>query len=197
MEENPLARWRYRFVCCHTHFGIHQYLKSPALYITLLRDPLTRTLSNYSHIMAGKGMNFGGFLKDPKRRAMLENIQTKVLSGMYTGIDIEGHFYPIGDHSDEEVLHAAKQNLKKCLFGFSEDVGTFIQRLSSMTGIVPFPIHIPHFKNNPGRLKIRHLTPDEIIELRRLNILDQQLYNFAKSLKQPERLEDYYVYNDS
>jgi hypothetical protein len=40
----------YQCIMGHVRYGIHQYLSDPAVYMTLLRDPVERTISSYYYI---------------------------------------------------------------------------------------------------------------------------------------------------
>src|SRR5690606_8324551 len=46
-EKQPI-----RYLRGHMPFGVHQWLPRPATYITLLRDPVTRFVSEYTYICA-------------------------------------------------------------------------------------------------------------------------------------------------
>lgn len=67
----------------HFQFGIHRCLKRPCLYVTLLRDPVARLLSNLRF-----GFDRGNWPRDAslesiiKSGRMLDNIQTRQLAGI-------------------------------------------------------------------------------------------------------------------
>lgn len=167
----------------HMHFGLHEYLPRPSTYITILRNPVDRVISNYYYVLRtpahrlyhevkSKRMT----LKDYVRSRMnpeLDNGQTRLLSG------VEGRAF--GECSTE-MLEIAKKNLQQffSVAGLSERFDeTLILLKRTFRWRTPFYIKANVTRN-------RHLTEDfskdtlNLIE--KYNELDIDLYRYTKKM---------------
>src|SRR4026208_2316272 len=41
---------KYKFIAGHFFYGVDDFIKQKPVYITMLRDPVERTISHYAHI---------------------------------------------------------------------------------------------------------------------------------------------------
>jgi hypothetical protein len=99
----------------HMPYGLHQKLPRPADYITLLRDPVSRVISNYffegrepgsylyEQVRSG-AMDIDGYL-DYVRELGIDNIQTRMIAGIY---DPDG-----GPPLTQEIPARAQENLER------------------------------------------------------------------------------------
>lgn len=115
---HQLIKWparrlaRMRVFKGHMPFGLHKLLPQPATYISILRDPIDRAVSEYHYALSRK--------IHPQHRTMrrltLEeyirttphsNVQTKLIAGLQNGYD-----FLAGDCTDQ-TLATAKENLAR------------------------------------------------------------------------------------
>jgi len=216
LNQVPLKkRKRIRIVYGHAYYGLHELLHAPSVYVVMLREPIDRVVSHYYfvkgykhhslHILANS-MSFDEYLARPEAEHDICNIQTKMLSGYYnsisaTGVYITGIYSDtIGTFSQDDLLRAAKSNLRTCIVGlteyFAESVETYA-RILNWEG--PFATH-RRLRTTAVRPLLSELPKDTLRTLRELNELDIELYNYAGRIyrselkKQDINVEDYYVY---
>lgn len=123
-------RRRLQVLKGHMSFGLHNWLPQPSTYITLLRDPVERTISHYYHILrspehthhatiVGKNMSLHDFMLAGVSR-IVDNGQVRALCagedvpyGACTAdmlaqaqANIEGHFTLVGftEQFDETLI---------------------------------------------------------------------------------------------
>ncbi len=107
-------RARARLIIAHTVFGLHRFVPHPATYLTLLRDPVALTMSQYAYVARNPRHPLHAELVE--RHPTLEhyirsgvaietdNSQTRAISG-----DIGT---PFGGCTDE-MLETAKRNIEQ------------------------------------------------------------------------------------
>jgi Galactose-3-O-sulfotransferase len=99
---------RIRVFKGHMLFGLHEVLPQPATYITVLRDPIERTLSAFYfmrsyklHPLYWKFRRQNWTLEDFVRKLPRENVQCKIVAGaVYEG------------RCTAEIFEQAKENLR-------------------------------------------------------------------------------------
>ena len=108
----------------HLNFGVHELIEKPAVYITMLRDPVDRIISTYYYLKRDKGhylhdicRSDGWTLEDFVfyKPTEIMNGQTRVLAGVsdvYSFFKMGRESVPLGK-CDDEILETAKRNLKK------------------------------------------------------------------------------------
>ncbi|MFT4412441.1 sulfotransferase family 2 domain-containing protein [Fredinandcohnia humi] len=92
---------------CHLSFGIHNYVQKPVTYITFLRDPFDRLISEYSFILRNPEH---GLHQQVKKMSLLEyqelevnkNKQSKVIIGK-----------PLSESIDMKDVEKAKEIMRK------------------------------------------------------------------------------------
>jgi galactose-3-O-sulfotransferase len=122
-----LRRWpqdrlaRIKVFKGHMPFGLHKSLSQPATYITVLRDPIDRAISQYyfplTHRLQWRHRQVKNVtLEEYIERTPYKNVQTKLLSGLDHGYD-----FLAGECSASE-LELAKRNLSTqfSLIGLTE-----------------------------------------------------------------------------
>ena len=76
----------------HLYFGLHEFLPRPSTYITILRDPVDRVISNYYYVLRtpshylhheirSQGMSLREYLRS-EMNPQLDNAQRRLLSGV-------------------------------------------------------------------------------------------------------------------
>ncbi|MCL5054415.1 MAG: sulfotransferase family 2 domain-containing protein [Firmicutes bacterium] len=177
---------KYRCIAGHQSFGLHCLLPNSAAYITFLRDPVDRTLSDYyftlkeptHHRFIHKVMNEKGspislldFLTD--ERFGRSNVQTRYLSGQMD--EDEGNSKPITIHEFE----IAKSNLQhRFIFGlvekFDESILLFRKRFNWK--------NVFYDKINVTERPDEEISRDVLELIKEKNRFDIELYNFAKKI---------------
>lgn len=128
-----------RCVKGHVPFGIGRWLKYPVRYITMLREPVARALSDYNYAVSNpshnlykdvneKGMSFLQYA-EMRAKSGLANIYTRLLSGCVNWDDLA-----LSGPLSQNSLEIAKENVCKCAAvgiteRFDESVLLFKRRL--------------------------------------------------------------------
>ncbi len=172
---------RYDFFSGH-YYTLARYLPEDTFIFTIMRDPISRCISEINHIYSDemdllheytKSMTKAEALDDPKVKEQLENAQTKHLV-MNGGGDYDSM-------SDIERLEFAKKFLDKIsFFGLQEQFETSIFLLSRELGWrLPPKIKKINDKITKNGMKIHHKIPF-IGKIYNMNRLDIQLYKYAQ-----------------
>ena len=112
---------QFKFISGH-YYGIKQILDKDFTMVTVLRDPIDRTISEYNHIIYdekdplhkyAKGRDILECLEDPRFAIAMQNGQSRYLVSN-AGFDYESI-------NDEEKIQISLDCLtNQCLFGFTE-----------------------------------------------------------------------------
>ncbi|MFC0470043.1 sulfotransferase family 2 domain-containing protein [Halalkalibacter kiskunsagensis] len=158
----------------HFPFGIHKYLSKPCDYITMLRDPIDRVISEYYFIRRGTRhrlhqqvmkMSLDQYL----RRSESINLQTRYLSGA-TG--------PV----TRKDLEIAKKHIQNhfAVVGITEMFNESLFLMKKKLGWRD----ISYEKQNVTKTRpsLNQISDSTLIELEKHNKLDIELYNFAKKI---------------
>jgi len=98
----------------HFPYGIHHFIGRPCVYVTMLRDPVDRSISGYFSPGRGKDRKAGDYIEAVRRGHGYEarpNAQLRLLCGWPPDV-IRGGFYNfINRDVDESHLEQAKRNL--------------------------------------------------------------------------------------
>jgi Sulfotransferase family len=97
-------RQGFKFLAGHIYFGIHEYLEKPSRYVTVLRNPIDRLISNFWHH------------KNPDDNLIIDGIKIPIEQVVNEGLTEEFDNYatrvicgaevPIGSITSEEVRTA-------------------------------------------------------------------------------------------
>lgn len=163
----------------HMPFGLHRHLTQPSTYITLLREPVERTLSEY---FAGLNRISHRQHRTIKHLSVCEfvatlannNSQTKMIAGLSSSYDF------LTEECSSHTLDTAKHNLQQyfSLVGITE---RFEETLALAK--CRFAWNVPHyawFNSNPKRThnvssELRHYIMEH-------NRFDVELYRHAVTL---------------
>ena len=168
------------FVKCIAGHSINPTIKLLSVvpnikYITILRNPIERFVSQYQYWVEGMGkkLTFEQFLKSGAA-----NLQTKKIAGTAN-------------------LSKAKKILTKSFFlvGIVEEFDQFLILLKNKMKPFDFePMYeIKNFSNSksPIKKKINRGIEDYYDDIIKVNLLDIDLYNFAKDYLLPKEKENY------
>lgn len=185
---------RIRLIRGHLSFGpydtlIWRYIVQTPVVITLLRDPVERTISAYMH-MRRNVVNNPGFqekyptildwVKDPENAHRVVNRLTRQIVGAYfRGRRLsEGK----GGLSDQALLSIAKQRLEQFPFvGLTERFQESMNLLHHTFGW-DLPAEVPQINVSPTRISRFDFSSEEIEAIRERTNLDEDLYKAAEEL---------------
>jgi hypothetical protein len=180
-----------RAMAAHITYGLHDRLPADARYITILREPVERTLSQYYFLVRppdGRvGRTGGGFvppwLPPPSPELTLDeclteggyipdNLQTRMLCGL-----VSPH-----DPLPSQALSQAKRNLSErfAFVGTTERFEEFLALLNVELGWPTVAYKRAHA--NPGRLRSDDVPADMLRIAEERNALDRELYAHAAKL---------------
>lgn len=188
-EKNPN---QLKVIGGHIGFGLHERLPGSSQYITVLRNPVERVVSQYHYIIrtpqhylynkiVSNKISLIDYANGDLTRE-ISNDQTRMISGAakMLGINDNNHYY----------LDLAKENLTKyfCVAGllerWDETVTVFMHELgwSNLTS---------KKKNVASYDKSAVVTTDVIDVITERNLLDIQLYHYAEKLFEKKRMHEY------
>lgn len=177
----------------HIGFGVDKLLPFPCTYITLLRDPVERVISNYYHRRRqGLDIALEEFLTKEARFSF--NLQTRFLSGFEFDQQISGgwnqdSFFDIDyeylkSNFTSSYLQNAKNNLCNsfCCIGLTQ---WFDESLLLFRHALKWKCHNTFYvRTNVGTNKprIESFSEETLSCIREFNQFDIELYNYAKQL---------------
>ena len=172
-------RRRFRCILGHMHFGVHEHVPGPSAYVTLLRDPVERLLSQYGQYCRmvennelGEEAAVSSLEKFCRLKSRtMDNHQTRFLCG-----------WKFDEHPRQESLDRARENLSR----WFRVVGTlerFEETMEVLQKACGWP-DVPRFRANvgTGRLHREEVAPDLLARIEELNWLDRELHALANSL---------------
>ncbi|CAG2107900.1 unnamed protein product [Medioppia subpectinata] len=185
-----------------------QRTKRRYFYITLLREPISRFLSEYRHVQRGatwktsrhmcggrvptkdelpscyagtdwRDVTIEEFISCEHNLAI--NRQTRMLADL-TLVDCYNKSFMSAKERDVILLASAKENLRRmAFFGLCEHQ-KISQYLFEMSFHLNFLQPFVQLNETHSTLTYSHLKPDLVNKIKRLNHLDIELYEFAKQL---------------
>lgn len=175
----------------HAHmvpFGIHKYL-SQATYITILRNPVDRVISEYYFICRNpdhpahsvvKELRFADYVTSSVLTAQVQNTQTRIISGIGGTYQILGYEKPLTSLD----LKRAKANIKKhyLLVGLFERFDETMVLLKRALGWRMRDIFYRRQNVGNNRPAVDKVAGHIINDIERYNQLDFELYEYAKQL---------------
>lgn len=166
----------------HFPFGVHNHFSTPYQYITFIRDPVERVISLYYYIKNTKGHSMYNDLQEVSLEEFVSRKEYKHLVRNHQTGYLSGECSLITGYENVPNLSLAIQNIRKdfAVVGimemYEESLYLMKQKLKWSEQIFNYSIQNVN-KNKP----LREQIPLEIIgQIEELNILDRELYNFAK-----------------
>jgi hypothetical protein len=164
-----------KYISGHVYFNLEIWnaYGDRYAYITVLRDPVKRYISQYF---------FDAFKKDEHARVkeslpdFVETMRGKARA--YSYINYLGGFSRNAPHSVEEKLKIAKENLTKFqLIGFLENLDLFVRQFKEQFGI---NLKIQHTNKNP--IAKPEVDKETLKKIQELCAIDIELYEYAKEI---------------
>jgi hypothetical protein len=178
----------FRLLRGHFWHNIGERLPSTPVFMTILRDPVERTLSQFEYVRSdprngplhdrAKVMTFEEYLEDEHmRECTLRNVQTRFLAPARQPLDPH-EIVPL----EHLGLEQAKSNLGSCHFvGVTERFDEALKLLAYTFGWRPIRQFAVRNASR-ARLSRSHLTPRVVDTILSLNDQDIRLYEFGKTL---------------
>jgi hypothetical protein len=185
LEMSEAQRSSIRVLRGHEFFGMHEFFRPPAIYFTMLREPVDRIVSHYYYVRRASKHRFHRTVTSQNmsleeyicrgRSKELDNGQVRLLAG-----------HKANDHFDfgqcsEEILEIAKSNLQKhfAVAGLTErfDETLILLRRSLRWRRFPFYIRQNTTKN---RLLKDSLSTEALNVIKKYNELDVRLYEYVR-----------------
>jgi hypothetical protein len=177
MERIPrAARERARLVWGNLPYGVHEHIPRPCEYLTILREPVSRVISVYKHILNATShvlhrritesrMGLEEYVESRIDAGQTENSQTRQLSGRQFG------------SLERDALEEARSHLQRFLVvGLTERIEeTFVLLRRSLGGGL-----MPYVTRNVSPSV--DVTQRAVQLVRDRNELDIDLYTFAERL---------------
>jgi hypothetical protein len=190
-------RWSYYRMTCwparrlarmrvfkgHMPFGLHERLPHPAVYITVLRDPIDRAVSEYYYALSRpihpqhrmmKKMSIVQYIETTPHA----NVQTKLIAGGQSGYDF------LAGECTELTLEKARKNLERhfAIVGLTE---RFEETLALAKLILGWRVaQYADFNVTRGRPAKERIPPDVQSLIAQRYRFDVELYNYASGLFQ-------------
>jgi hypothetical protein len=166
----------------HMPYGLHQLMVREATYMTVLRDPVERIISEYfyrigrgSHPLVDRELR-GLSLSQYVEKLPYNNVQTKLLAGGSPGYD-----YTAGECSPA-MLETAKRNLaqKFSLVGLTERFDETLALCKIIFGwnVKRYAIQ----RMTPGKPRQKAIPPDLRNLIAERNCYDVELYKYGTQL---------------
>jgi Galactose-3-O-sulfotransferase len=178
-----------KIFCGHQAFGFHRHLPQPCKYITVMREPVERTVSLYHHLLQEKHARHDQSVADMQRRIKSENLTLEgfVSSGITLDTDNAQTRILSGESPDfgqcgRDTLEKAKANLREhfAVAGLTERFDESVMLIHKVLGW-PTPLYAR--KNVSGRRSHKEdIPPETLAAIRRFNALDTELYGYAQEL---------------
>lgn len=177
-------RQKVRLVYHHGGFGMHDCFTSPYTYLSVVREPVSRSISAYYYmrqlyLSEGKEFNdsleemiTSGRVYDPFYR---DNLQVRMLAATDRSRDAE-----CGQPCTRKTLERAKENVEKYvpILGLTEQFDEYMLLLCRHYGW-RFPYYA-RMNENKGKERREKVRADLIDQLRESNAYDIEFYEWAK-----------------
>jgi hypothetical protein len=182
VREIGASRGEVRALHGHVPFGVRRYLPRDTRYVTILRDPVERTLSHWGWLVAARTRDLrpqAAALVPPEGMGLeqglaegyiLDNWQTRMLSGE---LDLSR---PCG----EEQLAKARKNVRRfAAVGITEDFDALLRSVRDALGLEQGPFE--RRAVNDARPQVADLSDVEAEAVREHTALDALLYDSVRA----------------
>ncbi|MEE2731434.1 MAG: hypothetical protein VYA55_11480 [Pseudomonadota bacterium] len=167
-----------RIITGHVPYGIHAQLPRQGRYVTLLRDPISRTLSHFKMGVGRRGWPADEPLAEVFRKGgLVSDVQVRMLAGVLSPHE------PV----DESTLETALANLEEhyLLVGFSDTFNLFT---SAVLGFLDAPNALLG-EEQSGKVSMSAKLEDQLkLDAEQYNQFDIRLYEAARPLAEGKLL---------
>jgi Sulfotransferase family len=184
----PSQLEKFRFFSAHSHMKDLQAIPGPAKYITVVRDPIERSISYYEFL---RYQDDGAIPYDP-RIAVAKELDVNnffVSAPTNTLHAVSNHMTACLTSGERpitrETLKIAKRNLDEFFaVGIFADMTSFMEQIHDGLGLGPFDC-LPTvnttdaMRPDDDRLRIKEIEPKVLSQIEELNRFDLELYAYA------------------
>jgi hypothetical protein len=172
-------RRRARLIVGHMYFGVHELIPGECVYLTMLRDPVSRAVSQYAHVLRRSNHRFHELVNSQGM-----GLAEYVTSGLATETDNSQTRAIVGDVDtpfgacDAEMLERAKENIDRhfALVGLVERFDETLVQLQSTFGWN----RLWNVRANAAPRSQRPTVSDSVRKaIENQNRLDMELYAYA------------------
>lgn len=179
---------KIKFLDGHAVFGMHKYFPGGYDYITILRDPVERLVSEYFNVKYKESLPAHKIVKNMSLEEYVDtdidsvnNAQVRALCGLLA----KNEKTPL----PQNALELARQNLKTfSVVGICENLDETMLIMKKRLALKN--VYYNKYFVNKKREPVSKISESTISKIRRKNLLDQELYDFAKEIFQQE-IRDY------
>lgn len=185
----PRRKAEIRVLLGHFSYGVHELVPDPYVYITILREPIDRMISNYYHInrdpnhglhelVSSGQMDLKAYVEHMVYDLTMDNEQTRMFAGNWDG---RGH----GPCTDN-MLETAKANLRDH-FSVVGVTRRFDETYLLTKRLLGWP-HRFYTKRNvtKNRPRKEDLPISDLAFLKEHNHFDSHLHRYAQTLLQEQ-----------
>ena len=183
------ATRQLRLVMGHFAYGIHRQIDRPCRYATVVRDPVERVISLYSHFLNLPGIRFGGRAHRERLRIRWRRIdldrwvfgEERIAADNLLARQIAGgEHLPFGQ-CDEALYQRAVENLERHFVAVlvTEEMELGRRLLGGRLGR-ELPA-VGTANANPNRKSLEEFDPAVLVRIRELNHLDARLHRAARA----------------
>jgi hypothetical protein len=171
---NSLPLEGVKCVNCHLSYGIHEHISKPATYISMLRDPIERVISEYFFIRSSPKHNLH---HEAMKMDLLEFQQEETNRNKQSKIIIGA---PLSTAITRDDFKKAKKYIKRdfAFIGITELFDESLLLLMRQFGWSSIQYNMENVSRN--RPKVLELPEHVIRELKLNNKIDYALYNYAR-----------------
>lgn len=185
MAMSQAERDAYPCIMGHIRYGVHHLWSDPATYITMLRDPVERTISNYYYIQRHAHHARNAHYQNV---SLLEYAQKETrgerLTRWLVGFRPDGVGEMYGDDHPlpPDALEIAKDHLRThfSVIGLVEEFDKTL--LLAQKALGWRNIYYARRNVNEGRPRREQVSPEVMEHLRQNSEPDASLYQYAKTL---------------
>lgn len=168
------------FECIYGHFGfrLHQFLPQPCEYSTVLREPIARSISHFSHRrrMAPAGHPLSMLTAEEffagSPDVNFDNLMTRLISGETADI------LPLGGVNEAVFQHAIENlHTRFAYVGIHEQIGEAARQLAYRVGLPHQALQPENVGDGQGPQSVSPATLDAI---RGMNEYDVRLYAYVR-----------------
>ena len=197
---------RYRLFRGHFYSYLNQFLETDLTHLTILRDPVKRSISHFDHVCRdpehyfhrkASSQTLMEFVSDPVTRPMIENFQTRAIAqdldprpiavglsrASLEALTLERLYVStMPSVSATTLLARAKTRLDKYAFvGLVERFEDSIRLICAVLGL-PQVDRLPALNVSSNRSDREAIPPETLALIREHTRLDAALYQYAQSL---------------
>lgn len=193
---SPEKKVQIRILMGHMYFGLHEYLPSPATYVTMLRNPIDRIVSYYHFVQRLPSHPDYELIK-----AKSISIEDYCQMGIVNMCNGQTRFLANTQSSEtysRETLERAKSHLKQhfSVVGIQERFDESLLMLKNELAWKKMPFYYRRNTNRTSSYK-QEISNSTRAVLEKYNELDLELYEYVKNIFEQKLNQQNYKFNQN